>query len=305
MIMSLQLNFESLKGKKIAYPESEDPRILDAAKIIKKKYGIIPILIPKHESEKRKEFTKKTIDSILLKKGKSANETTYDHIDDPYFFAGSLLQNKEVDCVISGCICPTSHVIRSALATNLLQSQTKIMTSCFYMEFEHLNKNFIFADCAVIPEPTPENLSEIAFLSQQAFLKWTKETPKIAFLSFSTNGSANHENSKKIRKAYEIFHKNYPNICSYGEIQFDAAFVPDVSNKKCPNSPLNGDANVFIFPDLNSGNICYKSSQYLGNGKAYGPILLGCENPFSDLSRGASVNDIVHCSLLTLLLSEN
>jgi len=160
---------------------------------------------------------------------------------------------------------------------------------------------YTYADCGVIPEPNVKQLVSIAYNTAVTHEMISKETPKIAFLSFSTNGSAEHYTIKRIQEAVNIFSTKYPNILCEGEIQFDAAINESIATKKNENSLLNGQANVFIFPDLNSANIAYKITQYLGGYNAWGPLLNGFNKPIHDLSRGCNVDDIVNISLIAAL----
>jgi len=163
------------------------------------------------------------------------------------------------------------------------------------------NKAFTFADCGVIPEPDSQQLAVIANDSALFHSLLTGEEPKIAFLSFSTKGSAEHYRVDKVRKAVEIFAKKHPDISHDGELQFDAATVKTIANSKAPNSALKGDANVLIFPNLDAGNIAYKITERLAHYSAWGPLLQGLSKPVHDLSRGCSVEDIVLVSSITAM----
>ena len=163
------------------------------------------------------------------------------------------------------------------------------------------NQAFTFTDCAVIPEPTPEQSANLAYEASQSHRLLTGEEPKIAFLSFSTNGSSEHYRVQRVKDAVSIFKKKFPKKICVGELQFDAAIIPSISNIKFPNSSLNGNANVFVFPNLDAGNIAYKLMQRLAGAIALGPILQGLKKPINDLSRGCSVDDIVHVTAITAL----
>jgi len=164
---------------------------------------------------------------------------------------------------------------------------------------------YIYADCGVVIDPTVEQLCDIA---RESVRTWQgvlagRGDPVVAFLSFSTRGSASHPFQEKMAKAAALFHERHPEIKSDGEMQFDAAFDVAIGNRKCPGSPVPGAANIFIFPDLNAGNIAYKITQRLAGFSAYGPILQGLAKPFSDLSRGATIEDIVTAANISLLRS--
>ncbi len=159
-----------------------------------------------------------------------------------------------------------------------------------------------YADSAVIPCPDSYTLSEIAINTAEMYTKMTGETPKVAFLSFATMDSAEHEKVDLVRQAVQLFQKKRPDLIGDGPLQFDAAFLADVGHRKAPNSPVAGHANVFIFPNLDAGNIAYKITERLAGAKATGPIITGFDRPFNDLSRGASVDDIVDTTCIAILL---
>ena len=163
---------------------------------------------------------------------------------------------------------------------------------------------YTFADCAVIPEPDSKQLAAIGHDSAEFHLLLSGEEARVAFVSFSTKGSANHYRIDRVREGVEIFSRQYPHIIHDGELQVDAAIIPVISQMKAPESPLAGQANVLIFPNLDAGNIAYKIAQHMGGYSAWGPLLQGLNKPVHDLSRGCSVDDIINVSAITAMQND-
>lgn len=216
----------------------------------------------------------------------------------PLQAAAECLGRGEVDSVLAGNISTTADVIRAAIKGVGLKVASRTVSGSFLMVSPE-GEELIFADCGVVVKPSVEQLVEIASSSVDTWRALVPhKEPRVAFLSFSTMGSASHAEAQKMRDAARSFKALYPQLVADGEVQFDAAYVPQVARSKCPQSPLEGRANCLIFPDLNAGNIGYKLVQRLGGFEAYGPILQGLAKPYSDLSRGASVQDIVSCTYI-------
>lgn len=221
---------------------------------------------------------------------------------DPYYFATLLVDMGFADGMVAGAEATTAKTIKPALQLIKGKKKSSAISSCFIMFGKNSfikDECLILADCGVIMHPSSDELYQIACQSVQTYKSLGLANPKVAFLSFSTKGSASDESVEIIREAYEKFKKT--GVVCDGEIQFDAAMVEDVAKNKCPNSPLKGKANILIFPDLNSGNICYKAMQYMGHVNAVGPILQGLKKPINDLSRGCSIDDIVTATAITVL----
>tara|TARA_B100002052_G_C15855181_1_gene587089 strand:+ start:28 stop:948 length:921 start_codon:yes stop_codon:yes gene_type:complete len=281
-------------------PESKDSRIVEATKRLKcLGFNILNI----------DDYKNNDLYISYLLSRKFTNNWPKDEIvkylDDPLNKGLTMVACGEADGLVAGAITSTSDVLRSSLRIIGIENSAKWLSSFFLMisnENQNQNQNiFSFADCAVIPEPNVEQLVSIAENTSKMHELITKELPKVAFLSFSTKGSANHYRVEKVQKAYELFTKRNPNICCDGEIQFDAAISPSISRKKIKNSNINGNANVFIFPNLDAGNISYKITRELGKYSACGPLLIGLNKPVHDLSRSCSVEDIVNVATIAAI----
>ena len=221
---------------------------------------------------------------------------------DPYYFATLLVEMGYADGMVGGAESTTSRTIRPAFQIIKGKKKGGIISSSFlvYGKNKFLNdKVILLSDCGVNMHPNDEELYQIACQSVETYLNLGFKNPKVAFLSFSTNGSAKDDSLEVVRKAVEKFKRK--GVDCDGEIQFDAAMVKWVADIKCPQSPIHGDANILIFPDLNSGNICCKAIQYLGGLNSVGPILQGLNKPINDLSRGCSVKDIITMTVITSL----
>jgi len=308
------------KRKTIVFPESRDERILTSAWKVQREGICNSILI----GEKSNIYSSGKRLNLKINEVEIIEPTNYSHFNtlvDSYLesrpnlsrrvverllrkeliFGGMLVATGVADGMVAGAINTTATVIQSASLTVGYQEGISTPSSFFIMSFP--NKRVLFyADCAVNIDPTPEQLAEIGISTARSYKKLMNEEPKVAFLSFSTKGSATHALVEKVRKAVEIAKLKAPEILLDGEFQADTALSKEVAAKKLKTLNLvAGNANVLIFPDLNAGNISYKLTQYLAGAHAYGPILQGFSKPVSDLSRGASVEDIIGVTALTCL----
>lgn len=315
--------------KSLVLPEAKDQRILKAAEIIvsegfassvtllgdeksiyenAQKYHVslngIKIIDPQ-KSSKIDVFSQIYYEARKAKEPEITIKAATEMVKDPLFFGTSMIKTGQADALVAGAVNTTSKVLRATLRLLERTSKTGIVSSCFIMivpNCEYGEKGIMaFADSAVVPDPKPQQLADIAISTANTFKVLIGSTPKVAMLSFSTKGSTKHRLVDKVIEATNIVRKSNPELLIDGELQVDAALVPFVAKQKAPSSNIAGKANVLIFPDLGAANIAYKLVERLAKAKAYGPLLQGLNKPISDLSRGCSINDIVDISAITLL----
>ena len=233
-------------------------------------------------------------------------EKAHTEMLDPMKFGAMMVRMGKADAMVAGALASTADMLRAGLTIIKTAPGSKTASSCFVMDTHNPDLGhegmLIFSDCAVVPNPDAEQLSDIAVAAGNSCKALLDAEPVVAMLSFSTKGSGGkNESVLKVQEAVKMAHEKAPNMLLDGELQLDAALVPEVTEKKAPGSPIKGKVNTIVFPDLNAGNIGYKLVQRIAGADAYGPILQGFAKPISDLSRGCSVEDIVVTSAITLV----
>ena len=316
--------------KTIVLPEATDIRILKAAETVKQEGYAKTILIGDEEqvrkiakqntidiegikiidplkSERTQEYAQKLFE---LRKAKGLTEEQAQKLVlDPVYFGMMMVKNEDADGLVSGACHSTSDTLRPALQILKTAPNTKLVSAFFVIVVPNCeygsNGTFIFADSGLNEEPNSDALSEIAISSSKSFEQLVGEKAKVAMLSYSTYGSAHSASTEKVIEATKLVREKAPELLVDGELQLDAAIIPEVAEFKTKGSPLKGEANVLVFPDLGAGNIGYKLAQRLAKAEAYGPLCQGIAKPVNDLSRGCSASDVAGVIAITAVQAQN
>ena len=310
--------------RKIVLTESEDKRVLEAAQKVKEE-GFANIILIGKENDAKKLAEENNIDisgiEIIdpetsekfeeyanafyeLRKAKGITiEKAREMVKDNMYFGTMMVKQGAADGVVSGACHSTANTLRPALQILKTAPGTKLVSAFFLMVVPNCeygeNGIFVFGDSGLVENPTPEELSEIAISSSKSFHQLTGKEPKVAMLSYSTHGSAHSDLTEKVIEGTKLLKEKMPDLICDGELQLDAAIIPEINASKAPGSPLKGQANTLIFPNLDAGNIGYKLVQRLAKAEAYGPLCQGIAKPVNDLSRGCNSDDIVGVVAIT------
>ncbi|MCG2711833.1 MAG: phosphate acetyltransferase [Candidatus Omnitrophica bacterium] len=312
--------------KTIVLPEAEDDRILQAAKIVVEEKLAKLILLSSDENLKSRADVI-GLDLTRLKVINPLESPRFEEFSNKFFelrkhkgisiddargqmsrfvnFAAMMVSDGMADGMVAGAVTTTADVAKAAIYCIGFGEKIRTISSCFLIIVPDCaygaNGTFVFADCGIVPDPSPLQMANIAASAAELFKLLVEEEPRVALLSFSTKGSAVHEMVDKVIKAKELIENKYPELVADGELQLDAAIVPAIAKIKAPDSNVAGKANVLVFPDLNAGNISYKMVQRLAKAEVVGPMMNGVKKPCSDLSRGCTIDEVVYAVCTTAI----
>ncbi len=294
--------------KTIVLPEYNDQRVIEAAKIIEKEQiAKIIFLTPDKVDPRIKQRYIEEYYNLRKAKGVILGDIK-ELFQDTLYYGAMMVREGKADGFVAGAAHTTPEIARAAIYCLDLDERFTIACSCFIMVVPDCaygdSGNFVFADCGIIPEPNSRQLACIAVATAEMAAKVLGLKPRVALLSYSTKGSAKARSMEKIHEALGLIKEMAPDLLADGELQVDAAIVPEVAKIKYPDSSIGGQANILIFPDLDAGNIGYKLVQRLGKARAIGPLILGLNKPCSDLSRGCILDDVVDCVAVTAIRAQ-
>jgi phosphate acetyltransferase len=295
------------RGARVVLCEGEDSRVSAAIERLRAEKVVKPIVLGGEGLDPAKDSRLGRIAQYLRERRPERIRDGVHALDvaaDPVNFGAALVALGEADGCVAGAVYSTGEVVRAALWAIGTAPGVSLVSSSFYMVLPGDDAVLTFTDCAVVPEPTPGQLAEIALAASRDRSRLVGDSPRVAFLSYSSKGSAGGPHVARVQEAAAHFQQLAPNILSDGELQADAALSLEIGERKAPGSPVAGRANVLVFPDLNAGNIGYKLVQRLGGAIAIGPILQGLARPMADLSRGATPDDIVEVTAMVALQSD-